>query len=377
MKHLLPSLLTFAFFTLYANAQHSPYVTRVFDYSPAPGQFVNEMPKYVAGDTQETMTLKAQQAIAYNNQSMITLGGYGGYVVVGFDHPIVNVPGQSDFKVLGNAFWAASSASSTRRRGGSSEPGIVMVAADANGNGIPDDPWYELAGSEYAKATTVKHYEITYYRPDENKVKTPNTSYPYLNDTTYLRWTTNGYGNGYIYRNSFHAQAYYPQWTADDKLTFSGSKLADNYIDESGTGSYFVQYAYDKGYADNAPNDDNASNMNIEWAVDDNGKAVHLSAIHFVKIYTAVNQYCGWLGESSTEVTGITDLHPEIEPTAIGHIDNDTDNRPTRILDLQGQCLMTLDGKVDVKSMRLPKGIYIIQSIDTQGTTQNKKITIN
>lgn len=35
---------------------------------------------------------------------MISLGGFGGYVVVGFDHTITNVTGKRDFRVLGNAF---------------------------------------------------------------------------------------------------------------------------------------------------------------------------------------------------------------------------------------------------------------------------------
>ncbi len=37
---------------------------------------------------------------------MITLGGFGGYVTVGFDHTIQNVEGLRDFRVLGNAFYA-------------------------------------------------------------------------------------------------------------------------------------------------------------------------------------------------------------------------------------------------------------------------------
>ena len=44
----------------------------------------------------------------------------------------------------------------------------------------------------------------------------------------------------------------------------SGTKLADNYIDESGTGTYYVQYAYGWGYVDNHPNNDARSNFKIE-----------------------------------------------------------------------------------------------------------------
>lgn len=46
---------------------------------------------------------------------------------------------------------------------------IVMVSYDTNMNGKPDDEWYELAGSEYYKPTTIHNYSITYTRPDPNK----------------------------------------------------------------------------------------------------------------------------------------------------------------------------------------------------------------
>ena len=66
-----------------------------------------------------------------------------------------------------------------------------------NGNGLPDDEWYELAGSEYGKDTETRNYEITYYRPQ-----------PANGD---IRWTDNQGGEGFVYRNSYHQQdSYYP-----------------------------------------------------------------------------------------------------------------------------------------------------------------------
>ena len=287
---------------------YSPYITRVHEYRPAPGQFVNELPEYSEGDTEESMRQKAEDCLAYNAGTMVTLGGYGGYIVVGFDHTIVNRPGEYDFKVLGNAFY--STGKPTAASGGSSEPGIVMVSVDVNGNGLPDDEWYELAGSEYHKEETVKNYGITYYRPDENKTPVPGTDTS-VTDSTYVRWTDNQGGTGYVSKVVFHKQSYYPQWLSDETLTFEGTRLPDNAIDESGDGSYYVLYAYDWGYADNHPNDSEKSNFKIDWAVDAEGNPVHLQGIDFIKIYTGVNQFNGWLGECSTEVAGGTDLHIE------------------------------------------------------------------
>ena len=298
------------FFSYSPAYAQSPYIDKVYDYAPAPGQFINVLPEYEPGDTKADMIRKAGEAIADNNRGMISLGGYGGYVVFGFDHLVENVPGKYDFRVLGNAFVAnANPNPHAPRDGGSCEPGIVMVSFDANGNGLPDDPWYELAGSEYRKPETVRNYRLTYHKPDENKLRDPDPGYPYINDRTYIRWTTNGHGDGYLFRNTFHNQPYYPQWLTDETLVFTGTKLADNYVDESGNGSYYVQYAYRWGYVDNFPNTDVRSGLSIEWAVDADGNPAQLPGIHFVKVYTGVNQYCGWLGETSTEILGAEDLH--------------------------------------------------------------------
>ena len=291
----------------------SPYVASVPMYLPAPGQFVNTIPEYEAGDTQADMNRKALEAIGGNARGMITLGSYGGYVVCGFDHTIANVPGKCDFKVLGNAFYAdANPNPGASSLGGSCEPGIVMVAYDRNKNGkADDDEWYELAGSEYGKETTVKNYEITYGRPEQGHtpVAPPEEEQSWNADAGYIRWTDNLGQTGYVCKNIYHSQDYYPAWIADDELVFYGTLLPHNAMDESGTGSYWVLYAFPWGYADNRLNTESESDFDIDWAVDAKGNKVHLPGIDFVKIYTGVNQYCGWLGETSTEVMGVNDLH--------------------------------------------------------------------
>ncbi len=284
------------------NIIRSAYITTVFDYLPAVGQFVNKMPEYEAGDTKETIRQKAEQAIKGPDTDMIHLGGFGGYVVFGFDHTVKNIEGERDFRILGNAFWAAANPNpGASSRGGSCEPGIIMVAYDRNNNGKPDDDeWYEIAGSEYNKPATIKNYEITYYKPSSEPSEASNE---------YIRWEDNQGNSGYKAKNATHGQPYYPQWITDDKITFKGTLLPNNGIEESGIGQYWVLYSYDFGYADNAPNNDDESAIDIAWAVDKNGNKVDLPGIDFVKVYTGVNQECGWLGEVSTEIAGAEDLH--------------------------------------------------------------------
>ena len=297
---------------VHEDTEYSPYTAHVQEYRPAPGQFVNTMPYYEAGDNAETMRQKAEDDLV--NDVMISLGAYGGYVTFAFDHTVINAPGQKDFYIKGNSVYSDIPAYHDRR-GGSSEPGIVMVAFDRNMNGRPDDDeWYELAGSEYADPTTLKNYRLTYKRPDGHQPVPDMTGI--LTDTLYIPWSDNKGGSGYVAKNMYHSQSYYPQWLDDDSLTFSGTRLRRNGVDESGFGSYYVLYSYPWGYADNHPNDSTAlCSFDIGWAVDHEGKPANLPGADFIRVYTGVNQYCGWLGETSTEIARATDLHIEAQPS--------------------------------------------------------------
>ena len=261
---------------------------KVYEYTPAPGQFINEL-KTGGFDGSHTT---AQAAITYaegrlKDSNWISLGGFGGYVIVGFDHSIDNT-GDYDFGVIGNAF------------DGSSEPGVVWVMQDENGNGLPDDTWYELAGSESDKSETIRNYAVTYYRPS-------GAGMP-------VQWTDNMGNSGEIdYLSQFHTQDYYyPLWIEKDSYTLVGTRLEARNYDKSGNGSYWVQPHYDWGYADNfSPSDfkssDKANLFKISNAVDFEGQKVNLTHIDFVKVQCAVNAKSGWLGELSTEVCGFYD----------------------------------------------------------------------
>ncbi len=289
--------------------RYSPYISTVYEYRPAPGQFVNLLPEYEEGDTGKDMARKAEESISGRNQTLITLGSFGGYITFGFDHTVMNVPGEADFKIDGNAFAAAGNPNPNAPEGGSSEPGIVMVAFDKNQNGKPDaNEWYELAGSEYFKHETIKNYEISYHKPDSSHTPIPHPSNIFLTDTIYIPWESNQGTQGHLYKNKFHGQSYYPLWLNEETLTFKGTKLQDNAVDESGDGSFYVQYFYDYGYADNRPNGDDTG-FDIGWAVDKDGHPVYLPGADFIRVYTGLLQYCGWLGETSTEISGAKDLH--------------------------------------------------------------------
>lgn len=263
------------------NEEYNNYISQVFEYVPAAGQFVNQLPVYKEGDDAASMCAKCLEN--FNNNSLVSLGGFGGYITVGFEHPIANIPGEYDFRILGNAFE------------GSAEPGIVLVSKDTNGDGIPNDEWFELKGSEYNNAKTIHNYEIIYYKP--------------LNASDKVQWTDNQGASGVIER-TIHKQSYYPMWINSPTLTFRGQRLPDNTAYDTSLGKW-VMSAYAYGYADNQPNDNDGCKFEIEKAIDSNGNPVELDKIDFIRVYTAVNQSiaAGGIGEVSTEIKGIEDLN--------------------------------------------------------------------
>lgn len=149
-----------------------------------------------------------------------------------------------------------------------------------------------------------------------------------------MKWDDSTGESGYIMRNVYHSQSYWPEWIDDTTIAFEGTRLADNAYDQSGNGSYYVQRFYDWGYADNQPNADDPG-FKIDWAVDADGNSVALTHIDFIKVYSAVNQYCGWIGETSTEVCGCEDLHPNADVAGIADIILDN-NFQVEYYNLQG-----------------------------------------
>ena len=264
-------------------------VTKVFEFMPAPGQFVNS--GYECRTMEEACSYAKGQL---EKESFISLGAFGGYVVAGFSHHIKN-DGGYNIAITGNPFE------------GSSEPGVVWVMKDENGNGLPDDTWYELKGSEYGKPETIQNYSITYYRPDKAGQD--------------VRWKDSQGDSGKVaYLASFHKQdSYYPLWAPSDSLRLSGTRLKSRSYDKSGTGTYWVNPSFDWGYADNfsptdrltaSPSDPGSVNhFRISDAIKADGTAANLDHIDFVKVQTGIVQNCGWIGEVSTEILAIKDYN--------------------------------------------------------------------
>lgn len=271
---------------------------KVYEWTPAPGQFIGETG--IGGMTGNETTLESANAWAEQRllaQNFVSLGGFGGYIIVGFDHSITNSQSDYDFAIQGNAFNSSN--------GGSNEPGIVWVMQDINHNGLPDDEWYELKGSETGAEGTIQDYAVTYYKP----------SAPQMN----VEWTDSEGENGHIdYLQAYHRQDYYyPAWIPENVYTLRGTRLPAKNRQDPVTG-FWANEAYEWGYADNMGNDrlkgsdseDGSGQRNgfkISNAVYPDGSPVDLQYIDFIKVQVGVNAKSGWLGEISTEVFNFQD----------------------------------------------------------------------
>ncbi|TKC05362.1 PKD domain-containing protein [Pedobacter polaris] len=272
----------------------SPYIKKVYEFKPAPGQFVNE-----GGDSD---LAKTDILLGDVGKGVVSLGGYGGYIVFGFDHAIINATGL-DLGIYSNPLIGVDMEFS--------EPGIVCVMQDVNKNGSPDDVWYELAGSDYSASTTLKNYKITYYKPAS-----------LAHD---IRWIDNQGKEGLILRNMFHAQDYFPSWASGTEISYTGTLVRNTLT----LGDIITNKPLRTGYSDNGSSEyvsfqeqfgRGYNTFDIDWAVNDNGDKVSLTSIDFVKVYTAQNcngnlfspdlnnERSRYVGEISTEIAGAVDL---------------------------------------------------------------------
>ena len=265
-----------------ADASSNASISKVYEYTPAPGQFIND------GVTLTSPEEACSYALERLSQGQfVSLGAFGGYLTAGFDHSVESsTDGGFDLQITGNAHSS------------SSEPGIIWVSQDENGNGLPDDTWYELRGSEYGKPETWQDYAVTYYRPSSNG--------------TSIEWTDNRGSSGTVdYIPAYHSQeTYFPLWITAESYTLRGTRLEDRLVDENGNGSLWIGHPFDWGYADNwSGTDPDIDKFRISDAVRWDGEPADLTYIDFVKIQCGVQAKGGWTGEQSTELTLIRDLH--------------------------------------------------------------------
>jgi len=298
-------LITYAFLLFAPLGAGAQYISEVLAYEPAPGQFINSLP---------WGSPSSASSLIGGISGSLSLGAFGGKVIFRFEEAVENHPDNPygiDFTVFGNATaeW--------------SEPGVVWVMKDENENKLPDDTWYELAGSDYYFSSSLKEYQVSYSNPGgEEAMDVP--------------WSDQLGNSGTIKVNSVHTQPYYPLSDSfpeipEDAYTLSGTLIkgavdvdhppvnkslrrgfgyADNQV--RGSGSHLLP---DNPYTPELE-DSGGDAFDIDWAVDVEGNYVVLDQIHFIMVQNGILHEGGWLGEISTEITGAVDVPPD--PTWAG-----------------------------------------------------------
>lgn len=237
----------------------------LIDFLPSPG--------YAIDDYEYTTKAEVFERVQSDltNGELIPLGTFGGYIVTKFDHTVINTYGKRDFDIQMNT------------DGGNAKitPVSIYVAYDANKNGVADEnEWYEIAGSEYSKSTTVKNYEVTYHKPDPDKEAVAGAA-DWQFDTDYLKWSDNKNISGTITKTKkWRRYNYYPQWLGDS-YTMRGTKVNLPVKDVSdGQALNWNVGTFEWGYGGIKD-----PTIDISWAVDKNGNKVYLPGIDFVKVY--------------------------------------------------------------------------------------------
>ncbi|MFH1418208.1 MAG: hypothetical protein ABII12_07995 [Planctomycetota bacterium] len=293
----------------------SAFATAVIDFSPAPGQFVNEPlfndPSKALGPPAGAGTYNP------NNSKLVSLGGFAGSITLAFDHTVMNDdtnPLGLDAIVFGNATWAGSDPNRHW-----AECGYIEISRDVNDNGQADDPWYLVSGShipdplgqEETQAWDDDVGDPTY--PPNN----PNWIPPGQSGT----WMTQGFrlpsdvfdvtvlqnpsGLGATVEGVFGYADFAP-------VLILGDLDGDNVVDDPEMSPADFYTAPDDPFeVGMTPGSCGGDAFDIAWAIEpETGQPANLDGFDFIRITNGENYIAGIFGEKSPEIGGVADVLP-------------------------------------------------------------------
>ncbi|MEL6796341.1 MAG: GC-type dockerin domain-anchored protein [Planctomycetota bacterium] len=240
-----------------------PFATEVVDYSPAPGQFITN-PDF--NDPTDALGPPSPLPDPATTET-VTLGGLGGSITLRMPRTVIDDPRNRlglDAIVFGNAFYV--SGDPTRRF---AEPGLIEIALDTNNNGVADDPFFPVAGSD---GTTIP--------------LPPNLNGPVIEAP--------------------------PGWPADTDFIFGYADATPRapLPDGADPASFYTipdeptSIDIDQGTA-------GGDAFDIAWAVlPGTTTPANLSGFDFIRITTGPDVPAGIFGEVSTEIDAVADARP-------------------------------------------------------------------
>jgi len=285
------------------------WVFDVIEYKPSWGQFVNNS-SY--NDIQKIYGPPKGEGTVSGSLDVITLGNAGGYVIVRFNPPILNHPDNIkgyDFIIFGNATWVGGDPNLHFQ-----EPAIVEVMKDENKNGLPDDTWYLLKGSDTIPANFIfitNHRTNTNYKPENKSYYPSKTFFPNYPDMISFKV--------FLFPPEKTGECSFLIWGYADvtptlKLgDLSGADgnndniLTDPEDNPNISPADFYTVPDTPGDAKIDAKSGGGDAFKLEWAVDiETGQSVILDSIDFIKIISTATNLMGVLGEVSPEIDAIS-----------------------------------------------------------------------
>lgn len=297
-------------------AQWSPFAARVLDFSPAPGQFV-QSPQFndparalgppVGGGT-----------IAPDTTKVVSLGGFGGSITLGFDHRVMDDPRNPlglDAIVYGNASYV--NGHPNRRF---AEAATIEIAIDANSNALADDAWYVVRAPNLPVVPALALSTRTW---DDNIPDPlfPPTEPQWIPPGRVGQWQSSAFelptlvfGAGVLQNPLGLASTVEGIWGVGDHTPtlLLGDTDADNLVDApDASPAWFYTVPDDPLGVGITRGSGGGDAFDIAWAVDPHtGLPAWLPGFDFIRLTTAVDAINPVLGEVSAEVSAVADVRP-------------------------------------------------------------------
>jgi hypothetical protein len=343
------------------------FAAEVIECVPGPGQFINDATFY---EPAETLGAPSGGGTgAPGNSSVMSLGGFGGSIVLRFAQTVTDDPGNYlglDFIVYSNAFWTSGDPQRTW-----AEPAHVEIMPDVNGDGVPGnapgEQWYLIPGSLLDDASTWR--EQTWDDVLGDPYPPANTDwFPWLDAYPYApggpcvipidefgRYTTDAYElpvTIYDDPGEYIGIVTNPNATDDDPdndhleghygyaemspTLILGDLDADNVVDDPDmTAAEFYTVPDNPFRVGVTPGSGGGDALDIAWAVDPTTwQPAGLTGFDFLRLTSALDVVLGVMGEASPEIDAVANVRPVACP---GDLDCDDDVDLVDLIELRNR----------------------------------------
>ncbi|NIA15694.1 MAG: hypothetical protein GWP08_16645 [Nitrospiraceae bacterium] len=228
-----------------------------------------------------------------DNNSIVSLGEPGGYLVLKFDTPVTDDPANPmglDCIVFSNAFWVGGNPQRKLQ-----EPALIEISEDVNDNGLADDAWYLIPGSRGFSYTPFP------------AVAEPTGA---VNSEAEPLWLAGNIvnPNTLLDTNPANDSEQYNWGYADLSPTIEPCR--DNYMRPQ-----------DPFTVAHTPGSGGGDAFDIAWAIDGAGAPAGISRFHFIRLTAFVTRDFGATGSASPEIDGVADISPDVDTDGDGVVD--------------------------------------------------------